>query len=433
MKALIVSSVYGFLTKFERQNVEILQRMGFEVHYASNSDNVVYEDSQEELEKMHVAYHDIGIYQSPMYVKQNRKALKELRKLIKEEQFDVVHCHTPTGGMVARSACKGLPVYVIYTAHGFHFYEGGGWLHNLIFRTAESWMSRNTDTIVTINRYDEAAAHEMHARNVYRMPGVGVDRERFALTTQEMRKQARERLGIPEDAFYMISVGELRENKNQMTVLKTLAKIASQETAPSEAKQRSATKAQSDETTPESKQLLSRTIYGIIGSGRQRAEMEQYIEEHNIKNYVRFYGYQEDVRIYLQAADVLIFPSIREGLGMAALEALTTGLPVIATANRGSKEYIKSGVNGYFVPNFDIEAYERAMRVIYEDRSWHTQERRAEIRESVAAFRKEATANVMRKVYSDAKNQCHSFGLQSRAKADEAGSNVCSEPDIFRL
>lgn len=409
MKALIVSSVYGFLTKFERQNVEILQRMGFEVHYASNSDNVVYEDSQEELEKMHVAYHDIGIYQSPMYVKQNRKAVKELRKLIKEEHIDVVHCHTPTGGMVARKACKGLPVYVIYTAHGFHFYEGGGWLHNLIFRTAESWMSRNTDTIVTINRYDEAAAREMHARNVYRMPGVGVDRERFALTTQEMRTQARERLGIPEDAFYMISVGELRENKNQMTVLKTLAAIASQETA------------------------LEHTIYGIIGSGRQRAEMEQFIEEHNIKNYVRFYGYQEDVRIYLQAADVLIFPSIREGLGMAALEALTTGLPVIATANRGSKEYIKSGVNGYFVPNFDIEAYERAMRAIYEDRSWHTQERRAEIRESVAAFRKEATANVMRKVYSDAKNQCHSFGLQSRAKADEAGGNVCSEPDIFRL
>lgn len=425
MKALIVSSVYGFLTKFERQNVEILQRMGFEVHYASNSDNVVYEDSQEELEKMHIAYHDIGIYQSPMYVKQNRKAVKELRKLIKEEHIDVVHCHTPTGGMVARAACKGLPVYVIYTAHGFHFYEGGGWLHNLIFRTAESWMSRKTDTIVTINRYDEAAAREMHARNVYRMPGVGVDRERFALTTQEMRTQARERLGIPEDAFYMISVGELRENKNQMTVLKTLAKIASQETATDEAKQRSATTSE--------KRLLSRTIYGIIGSGRQRAEMEQYIEEHNIKNYVRFYGYQEDVRIYLQAADVLIFPSIREGLGMAALEALTTGLPVIATANRGSKEYIKSGVNGYFVPNFDIEAYERAMRSIYEDRSWHTQERRAEIRESVAAFRKEATANVMRKVYSDAKNQCHSFGLQSRSKADEAGGNVCSEPDIFRL
>lgn len=412
MKALIVSSVYGFLTKFERQNVEILQRMGFEVHYASNSDNVVYEDSQEELEKMHIAYHDIGIYQSPMYVKQNRKALKELRKLIKEEHIDVVHCHTPTGGMVARSACKGLPVYVIYTAHGFHFYEGGGWLHNLIFRTAEDWMSRNTDTIVTINRYDEAVAREMHARNVYRMPGVGVDRERFALTTEEMRTQARERLGIPEDAFYMISVGELRENKNQMTVLKTLAAIASRETA------------------PDAKEHM---IYGIIGSGRQRAEMEQYIEEHNIKNYVRFYGYQEDVRIYLQAADVLIFPSIREGLGMAALEALTTGLPVIATANRGSKEYIKSGVNGYFVPNFDIEAYERAMRSIYEDRSWHTQERRAEIRESVAAFRKEATANVMRKVYSDAKNQCHSFGLQSRAKADEAGGNVCSEPDIFRL
>ncbi len=425
MKALIVSSVYGFLTKFERQNVEILQRMGFEVHYASNSDNVVYEDSQEELEKMHVAYHDIGIYQSPMYVKQNRKAVKELRKLIKEEQIDVVHCHTPTGGMVARRACKGLPVYVIYTAHGFHFYEGGGWLHNLIFRTAEDWMSRNTDTIVTINRYDEAAARKMHARNVYRMPGVGVDRERFALTTQEMRKQARERLGIPEDAFYMISVGELRENKNQMTVLKTLAKIASQETAASEANQRS--------TTTSETQLLPHTIYGIIGSGRQRAEMEQFIEENNIKNYVRFYGYQEDVRTYLQAADVLIFPSIREGLGMAALEALTTGLPVIATANRGSKEYIKSGVNGYFVPNFDIEAYERAMRAIYEDRSWHTQERRAEIRESVAAFRKEATENVMRKVYNDAKNQCHSFGLQSRAKADEAGGNVCSEPDIFRL
>lgn len=125
MKALIVSSVYGFLSKFERQNVELLEAMNIEVHYASNLKNVVYEDDEDVVSELGVIYQDIPITQSLADIGANLKAIIALRKLIKAENINIIHCHTPTGGLVARMACLGLKdVYLIYTAHGFHFYNG---------------------------------------------------------------------------------------------------------------------------------------------------------------------------------------------------------------------------------------------------------------------------------------------------------------------
>lgn len=389
MKALIVSSVYGFLTKFERQNVELLKSMGMEIHYASNRTNVVYEDCEDILDEYGIIYHDIPIKQQPINVLANLKAILQVRDIIKREKINMIHCHTPTGGMVARLACLGIKgVYIIYTAHGFHFYNGGSKLYNRVFYMAEDFMSRNTNAIVTINHEDESAAKSMHADTVYLIPGEGVDSKFYELTEEEERKQERQKLGVSEDDFFVITVGEIRPNKNQRRVIETLDFIVNKHNlnAPN-------------------------IIYGVIGHGRQEDELKAYVKEHGLEKNVRFFGYELEIRTFLKAADVMVFPSIREGLGMAALEALFTGLPVIASSNRGSKEYIKNEKNGILVPEDSVYAYAEALKTLYYRKKDKSIYERKMIRESVMNFEKAESKKIMRKVYEDAFNKCDVSGL----------------------
>lgn len=389
MKALIVSSVYGFLTKFECQNVELLKSMGIEIHYASNHTNIVYEDCEDIVDEYGIIYHDIPIKQQPHNILSNLKAIIQVREIIKREGINIIHCHTPTGGMVARLACLGIKgVYVIYTAHGFHFYNGGSKLSNKVFYWAEDFMSRNTNAIVTINHEDESAAKSMHADIVYRIPGEGIDSKFFQLTDEKERKQERAKLGIAEDDFFVITIGEIRPNKNQKRVIETLDYIVNKY-----------------------KSNGPNIIYGVIGHGRQEDKLKEYVKVHGIENNVRFFGYELEIRTFLKAADAMIFPSIREGLGMAALEALFTGLPVIASSNRGSKEYIKNQKNGILVPEDSVGAYAKALKALYYGKKDKSIYERDMIRKSVMNFEKAESKKIMRKVYEDAINKCIVSGL----------------------
>ncbi len=388
MKALIVSSVYGFLSKFERQNVELLEGMNIEVHYASNSKNIVYEDDEDVLKQLGVLYHDIPITQSIADILANLKATVALRRLIKTENINIIHCHTPTGGMVTRLACIGLKdVYVIYTAHGFHFYNGGSKFRNSIYYLAEYLLSRNTDAIVTINHEDENAAKTMCADTVYRIPGEGVDSNYYCLTDEEEKIKERENLGIKKEDFFIISVGEVRKNKNQKKIIETIRYFKN--------------------NNPKDLNIL----YGIIGSGNQERALKKYVKKYGLDANVRFYGYEVDIRKFLKAADIMVFPSIREGLGMAALEAMFTGLPVVASSNRGSKEYIKEKTNGLLVSEDTVDAYARAIQRMYSYKLEHERYNRENIRKSVTSFEKSESEKVMRKVYEDACSKCNVSGL----------------------
>lgn len=388
MKALIVSSVYGFLSKFERQNVELLEAMNIEVHYASNLKNVVYEDDEDVVSELGVIYQDIPITQSLADIGANLKAIIALRKLIKAENINIIHCHTPTGGLVARMACLGLKdVYLIYTAHGFHFYNGASRLRNSIYYLAEYFMSRNTNAIVTINHEDETAARTMCADTVYRIPGEGVDANYYSLTEEDDKLKERQKLGIKKDDFFIISVGEVRKNKNQKKIIETIRYF----------KERGIEE--------------FNIVYGIIGSGSQERALKRYVKRHHLEDNVRFYGYEVDTRRFLRAADVMAFPSIREGLGMAPLEAMFTGLPVIASSNRGSKEYIKDKKNGLLVREDTVAAYAEAISKMYSYKLKHKKYNRENIRKSVTSFEKSESEKVMRKVYEDAFNKCNVSGL----------------------
>lgn len=318
---LLLAKSGGFVPQFELQNVRLLKEMGYRIFYAADFSRPVYGMRQEELDALGVTRISIEVSGSPLAVCFHPRAVKKLKDLVEREHITAVHCHTPVGGFLGRMLGKsfGRKLKVIYTAHGFHFYQGAP-IVNWLFYPAEVLMARYTDALITINQEDFRRAKKFHLRpggRVYRIPGVGICKERLK-ADEGAGERWRQQHGIPQKAFHLLAMGELNRNKNHAVILQAM------------------------------KRLSSREIFcSIAGEGKLGAELERKIAAFGLEDRVRLVGYQEDAASFLASGDAFLFPSRREGLGMAALEAMAVGLPVIAADNRGTREYMCQGVNGY--------------------------------------------------------------------------------------
>lgn len=381
---LILTCVSGFLTKFQKDNVEILQRLGYTIYYASNMNVPHYLFDEQVFSDMGIIPCHVPIERSPFMVKNNWKALQQLIRLVREKDISVIHCHAPVGGMLGRLAGffsnrQGHPVKVIYTAHGFHFYRGAPLVNNTLYRGAERLLAHNTDVLITINREDFQNAQRMHLKKGgkrYQIPGVGVDMAHFFPMEPARRLARRRELGLEGKTFF-VSVGELNENKNHIVVLKALKQMR------------------------DSGKDISRLVYGICGDGFFRERMEGWIQEMGLSHQVILFGYQQDVRPFVGCADAVIFPSRREGLGMAAVEALSMGIPVIAADNRGTREYMKHRENGFVCRWDDVAGFVSGMEYFMDldPQSWTEMSRQC--RQSVYGFRKERVYEIMEGIYGD--------------------------------
>lgn len=308
MRILYVTTV-GLTMIFFKDLVKELISEGNTVDIATNEDEY----------KVDTLYHELGcnIFQvdfsrSPLN-KGNLKAFKQLKKLVSENHYDIVHCHTPVAGTITRLACREYrkgELKVIYTAHGFHFYKGAPLKNWLLYYPIEKFCSRFTDVLITINHEDyELAKKKMKAKEVEYVPGVGVDVDKFANTVVDRAAKRRE-LGIPEDAFLLLSVGELNENKNHQIVIRALAELKNPD-----------------------------IYYMIAGKGPLKDYLLELSQELGVEEQVHLLGYRNDVAELYKTADVDVFPSNREGLGLAAVEGMAAGLPLICADNRGTREF----------------------------------------------------------------------------------------------
>ncbi len=337
-KALFITTVSGFLYQFELSNVKILQDMGYEVHYAANANNPGYEIDESVKAESGVIFHHVDISKSPKDFLKHQKAKNELEKLVKSLDTDLIHCHTPMGGvlgrLVGRSCGRGRPK-VMYTTHGFHFYNGAPGYYRT-FYMIEKKLAEYTDAIITINREDYRHAKAFRMRpggKVYKINGEGLDTEEYTLEKKRKRRLAmRQKLGLKDDDFFVLSVGELCANKNHETVINAVASIRDR-----------------------------RVKYGICGMGDLSDALKLQVQKKGLGERVFLYGYCTDTEDYLYAADAFAFPSRREGLGMAAIEALASGLPCIAADNRGTREYMKPGINGFISEYNDVAGFARGI------------------------------------------------------------------------
>lgn len=339
MNVLIITAVGGFLPKFLMQDVQLLIERGHVVHYATNFANPVYECDEPELEAMGVKCFNIPIAKSPLGVKNNHLAYKKLKQIVNDSKIDLVYAHNPMGGVLGRVLTyTNSSLKVIYTAHGFHFYKGAPLRNWILYYPVEKFLAKKTDVLITINHEDEELSKQFTLKPggfVKRIPGTGVDTKRFY--SDDTRKAfLREKHNIRDDEFIYLSVGELNDNKNHSTIIKSFA----------------------------SANMPNARLY-ICGEGPNHRSLQRQINGLGVKGRVKLCGYQHNIEDYYRMADAFVFPSIREGMGMASLEAMACGLPLIVADNRGTREYARD--NAIVCKAQDADGFRLAMSQLYYD------------------------------------------------------------------
>lgn len=327
-KILIVATVWGFFG-FLKNDIEMLKENGFEVHCAANFKNM-----NNHVHIDNVAKHQIDFARSPIK-KENIRAFQQLSRLMKENDFAIVHCHTPVGGVLTRFVAnkyrkKGTKVY--YTAHGFHFYTGAPLINWLLYYPVEWLCSWKTDLQITINKEDYFRAKKhFHAKKTLYIPGVGVDTKKFNSKKIDAEKKRKE-LGILNDEIMILSVGELSKRKNHEIVIRALQKVKNK-----------------------------KIRYFIAGEGDLRSYLQKLIVDLDLSHKVSLLGYRTDISELCQAADFFMLPSLQEGLPVALMEAMAAGLPCICADIRGNNDLIVDGTGGCLASSSDVQSWVMAI------------------------------------------------------------------------
>ena len=335
-KALLVATVQSHICQFHKPLAEVLREDGWEIHVAAK-DNLK-EKNGLKLDFVDRVY-EVPFCRSPLKAS-NVNAYRQLKVIIKNEDYDVIHCNTPVGGILARLAARkvrknGTKVY--YTAHGFHFYKGAPVKNWLMYYPIEKMFAKMTDKLITIVSEDYNFAKRKFKCPVYRIHGTGVDERKFSRITVEEKRILRKQFGFKEEQKIILCVGELLANKNQEMIIRSMPQIIEQ--------------------NPD-------TVLLIAGNGPRKDELEALIEALDITENVRMLGYVTNVHEYHKISDLLVSCSIREGLGLNVIEAMMIGNPVVVTNNRGHRELINKGRNGYIVPVNNVERMTESVKKI---------------------------------------------------------------------
>ncbi len=339
-KVLIVASVVSFIEWFNKENVEYLQQQqGCEVHIACNFDYMQDTDVErtrryvEQLRQNGIVLHNIEFARSP-FSPANVRAYKELRGIIETHRFDLIHCHTPTVSMMTRLAARRARrqgSVVMYTCHGFHFHNASSKKNWLMYYPVERFLSRYCDYIVTINKEDFRRAGTFHCKNVRYIPSVGVDINRIR-TLQVDKAAKKESIGVPAEGVLLLSVGEMIERKNHEVIIRALAQVDN-----------------------------PNLYYAIAGKGPLKEYLSNLAHELGVGERVLFLGFRTDVFELYHAADISAFPSKIEGLGLAGVEAMAAGVPLVSSNVHGILDYVIDGQTGYAIPPTDVAGYAAAI------------------------------------------------------------------------
>ncbi len=338
-RALVVTTVASTIDQFCMSDISILNK-SYSVQVAANftignnTSNERIKEFKKELKEKNIIINEINFNRNP-FSKDNYLAYKEIKKLIKDNSFELIHCHTPVAAMAVRLAAKKArknETKIIYTAHGFHFFKGAPLKNWMLFYPIERWLARYTDVLITINKEDyNRAKKSFKAGRVEYIPGIGIDTKKFSEVIIDKSEKRRE-LGVPDNAFLVLSVGELNKNKNHETVIKAIAKINN-----------------------------PNVYYVICGQGILDGYLKDLVKELGLEEQVKLLGYRRDIVEISKVSDVFVFPSFREGLSVALMEAMALGLPVVCSNIRGNIDLIEDSKGGYLIEPEDVDGYENSL------------------------------------------------------------------------
>lgn len=342
-RVVIAAASAATLVQFTAQELTALQTLGCEVHLACPLEKpYISQEAMHLLEERfpQLVWHDIAFTDSLHAFRRNRKAGQELEQLLEKLKPELVHCHGTIAGIYGRRVAEHLGIPAFYTAHDFRIYRGCLLPERLGFGFLERRYSRCTQVMYTVCPEDgNYAKKHLHARTVISLPDMGLDYERYAIPARS-RDEVRAELRIPEDATVLLSVGTLRMQKRLRIVLQAMARLRDME----------------------------QLHYVICGEGPDMAFLQKLIANLRLQERVHLLGYRTDIPDLLGAADIFCMPSRREGCGIAALEAMAAGLPLITVRSHGTRAYAVAGEGAFCLKGDMVNACADAIRQLDENR-----------------------------------------------------------------
>ena len=313
MRVLYLTTVSRTINAFLIPHIKMLINEGNEVEVACNIDLPI---SKELLEE-HIRINIIKFSRNPISL-DNVLAYKQIKKLVQQNKYDVVHVHTPIASFVTRMAIRKENIKKVYTAHGFHFYKGASIISWGIYYPLEKIASKWSDAIITINNEDYLLAKQRfyHKNNkIYRINGIGVDLSKYSNKDNDL-SGFKESLELKKDDFIITVVAELI----------------------------------------------------LVGDGKLSRELREYIDKNNLESNVLMLGFRKDVDKIISISDVVGLFSFQEGLPRNLMEAMSIGKPIICTNIRGNNDLVKNNINGILVDINDIEGTKNAILNLYNNR-----------------------------------------------------------------
>lgn len=357
------------LTNVSRPCLQAALDMGFDVYFGTNRANP--NDLPCELP---VHMYDSHTYRSITAFDDNKTAYRNLLDVIDKGNVEVIHCHTPIGGMIGRFAGKKRKVKkIIYTAHGFHFYKGAPLFNRTVLKWAEMFMAHWTDAILTMNQEDFEAAKKFHLRKggkVYYIPGVGINTSDF-LSLKIDRDAKRAELGLEPDDITCISMGDLILRKNYDTAIKAIAKCNNK-----------------------------KIQYLICGQGPELCRLQTLAKKLKVEEQIHFLGFRTDIKELAKVSDIFLFSTLQEGMPRSMMEAMASGLPCIASSIRGNVDLIQDGIGGYLCEAKDADGFAEKIKLLANDKELR-EKFSAENLERIQEFDADIVSQKIREIYKE--------------------------------
>jgi glycosyltransferase involved in cell wall biosynthesis len=267
------------------------------------------------------------------------RALSTLVDVLRVEAPDLVHAHMPISGFLARAAARraGVPK-IAYTCHGFLFNQPGPWPRRAAALAMEWLGGRMTDTYLTVSAEEAADARRLGIARNAEATGNGRDPARYC-PDPAARARIRSELGVPPGRVVVVVVSRLVRHKGHPELLAAMGAV------------------------PEAELW----VVGDRLPSDHGQKLDTFFDSSGLGARLRRLGYREDVPAVLAAADIFALPSHFEGLPMSVIEAMLTGLPVVATDIRGPREQVTHGVTGFLVPPRRIEPLATALQRLVKD------------------------------------------------------------------
>lgn len=335
-KILFVANISKHILRFHLPYLKWFQENGYETHVAANGD--------EEIPYCDVK-HNIPIVRSPFSLK-NIYAHRVLKKIIEDNNYIIVHGHTPMGGVLARTASissRKRGTKVLYTAHGFHFFKGASLKNWMLFYPMEKYLASYTDGIITINEEDYNLLYEKNFNTPakFTIKGIGVNASRFSPVSSIHKSELRKELGYNDNQFILIYVGEFIYRKNHRFVIDSASALA---------------------------QRIPNLKIIFAGRGILLEEMKRYAIRKNVNEIIDFLGFRTDIQHIMSISDIGISASRHEGLGLNLAEEMFLGLPIVATEDRGHREMVEPEVNGFLFKQNNNTEFCEYVSMLYQDK-----------------------------------------------------------------